>query len=140
GSNGWHGRYDVRSLALSPIRSLNLVFTPDVAAGVNALKKINYFSTLSQPGYNDDEDLKGTLVGKFLSAVRYITVTEGTIGAAEVWYRKRAERLMSLRAYVCLITGACSGIGSLPALGAAKRAVANVVVWDINEETVSEAV
>lgn len=72
-------------------------------------------------------------MGKFLRAVRNMTVTAGAIGAAGVWYRKRAERLLSLRAQTVLVTGGGSGIGRLLALGAAQRSAAHIVVWDINE-------
>ena len=73
-------------------------------------------------------------MGKLLRTVRNLTVTAGAIGAAGVWYRKRAERLLSLRAQTVLVTGAGSGIGRLLAIGSAQRGAAHVVVWDINED------
>lgn len=72
-------------------------------------------------------------MGKLLRTARNMVVTAGAIAAAGVWYRKRAERLLSLRAQTVLVTGAGSGIGRLLAIGAARRAAAHVVVWDINE-------
>lgn len=79
-------------------------------------------------------------MGKLLRAVRNVTVTAGAIGAAGVWYRKRAERLLSLRAQTVLVTGAGSGIGRLLAIGSAQRAAAHVVVWDIDEQAAQEVV
>src|SRR5690625_6305676 len=69
-----------------------------------------------------------------------MAVTAGAIGAAGVWYRKRAERLLSLRAQTVLVTGAGSGIGRLLAIGAAQRSAAHVVVWDIDETTAQQVV
>lgn len=77
---------------------------------------------------------------KLLRAVRNMAVTAGAIGAAGVWYRKRAERQMSLRAQTVLVTDAGSGLGRLLALGAAYRAAAHVVVWDIDEAAASAVV
>ena len=60
-------------------------------------------------------------MGKLLRAVRNLGVTAGAVGAAGVWYRKRAERHLSMRAQTVLVTGAGSGLGRLLALGAAQR-------------------
>ncbi|MDN6356706.1 SDR family oxidoreductase [Yaniella sp.] len=79
-------------------------------------------------------------MGKLLRAVRNVTVTAGAIGVAGVWYRKRAERLLSLRAQTVLVTGAGSGIGRLLAIGSAQRGAAHVVVWDIDEYAAQEVV
>lgn len=79
-------------------------------------------------------------MGKLLRAARNMAVTAGAIGAAGVWYRKRAERLLSLRAQTVLVTGAGSGIGRLLAIGAAQRSAAHVVVWDIDETTAQQVV
>lgn len=79
-------------------------------------------------------------MGKLLRAVRNVTITAGAIGAAGVWYRKRAERLLSLRAQTVLVTGAGSGIGRLLAIGSAQRRAAHVVVWDIDEVAAHEVV
>lgn len=79
-------------------------------------------------------------MGKLLRTVRNMTVTAGAIGAAGVWYRRRAERLLSLRAQTVLVTGAGSGIGRLLAIGAAERAAAHVVVWDIDEQAAQRVV
>src|SRR5690625_3230497 len=75
---------------------------------------------------------KGNVVGKLLRVARNMTLTAGAIGAAGVWYRKRAERQMSLRGQTVLVTGGGSGLGRLLAIGAAQRSAAHVVVWDIN--------
>lgn len=72
-------------------------------------------------------------VGKFFRAARNLSLTAGAIGVAGVWYRKRAERLQSLRAQTVLVTGAGSGLGRLLAIGAAQRGASHVVVWDIHE-------
>lgn len=79
-------------------------------------------------------------MGKLLRAVRNITLSAGAIGAAGVWYRKRAERQMSLRGQNVLVTGAGSGLGRLLALGAAQRSAGHVVVWDIQPDTAAETV
>ncbi|WP_022871542.1 SDR family oxidoreductase [Yaniella halotolerans] len=79
-------------------------------------------------------------MGKLLRTVRNVTITAGAIGAAGVWYRKRAERLLSLRAQTVLVTGAGSGIGRLLAIGSAQRRAAHVVVWDIDEVVAHEVV
>lgn len=83
---------------------------------------------------------KDIVMGKFLRAARNISVTAGVIGAAGVWYRKRAERQLSLRAQTVLVTGAGSGLGRLLALGAAQRSAGHVVVWDINEQAARDVV
>lgn len=79
-------------------------------------------------------------MGKVLRGIRNLSVTAGAIGAAGVWYRKRAERHLSLRAQTVLVTGAGSGLGRLLAIGAAQRNAAHVVVWDINEQAASNVV
>ena len=79
-------------------------------------------------------------MGKLLRAVRNITLSAGALGAAGVWYRKRAERQMSLRGQNVLVTGAGSGLGRLLALGAAQRSAGHVVVWDIQPDTAAETV
>lgn len=72
-------------------------------------------------------------MGIFFRGLRNLTLTAGAVTAAGLLYRKRAERLMSLRAQTVLVTGAGSGIGRLLAIGAAQRGASHVVVWDINE-------
>lgn len=79
-------------------------------------------------------------MGKLLRGLRNIGVTAGAIGVAGVWYRKRAERHLSLRAQTVLVTGAGSGLGRLLAIGAAQRNAGHVVVWDINEQAANEVV
>lgn len=79
-------------------------------------------------------------MGKLLRAARNVTVTAGVIGAAGVWYRKRAERQMSLRGQTVLVTGGGSGMGKLLAVGAAERLASHVVVWDIDEEAAATTV
>lgn len=79
-------------------------------------------------------------MGKLLRAVRKVTLSAGAIGAAGVWYRKRAERQMSLRGQTVLVTGAGSGLGRLMALGAAQRSAAHVVVWDIHPDAAADTV
>jgi len=79
-------------------------------------------------------------LGKLLRAARNLGMTAGAIGAAGVWYRKRAERHLSLRSQTVLITGAGSGLGRLLAIGAAQRNAAHVVVWDINPQTARDVV
>ena len=79
-------------------------------------------------------------MGKLLRAVRNFTLSAGAIGAAGVWYRKRAERQMSMRGQNVLVTGAGSGLGRLLALGAAQRSAGHVVVWDINPDTAADTV
>lgn len=79
-------------------------------------------------------------MSKLLRAARNITFSAGAVGAAGVWYRKRAERQMSLRGQTVLVTGAGSGLGRLLALGAAQRSASHVVVWDINAETAAATV
>ncbi|GAA4107888.1 SDR family oxidoreductase [Enteractinococcus coprophilus] len=79
-------------------------------------------------------------MGKLLRAVRNLSVTAGAIGAAGVWYRKRAERHLSMRAQTVLVTGAGSGLGRLLARGAAQRNAAHIVVWDINEQSARDTV
>ena len=79
-------------------------------------------------------------MGKLLRGLRNLGVTAGAIGVAGVWYRKRAERHLSLRAQTVLVTGAGSGLGRLLAIGAAQRNAAHVVVWDINEQSAREVV
>lgn len=71
-------------------------------------------------------------MGKLLRVARNMTLTAGAVGAAGVWYRKRAERQMSLRGQTVLVTGGGSGMGRLLALGSAQRSAAHVVVWDID--------
>lgn len=73
-------------------------------------------------------------MNKLLRAARNITLGAGALGAAGLWYRKRAERQMSLRGQTVLVTGAGSGLGRLLAIGAAQRAASHVVVWDIQPE------
>lgn len=79
-------------------------------------------------------------MSKLLRAARNITLSAGALGAAGVWYRKRAERQMSLRGQTVLVTGAGSGLGRLLALGAAQRSASHVVVWDIDPVTAAATV
>lgn len=79
-------------------------------------------------------------MSKLLRTLRNVTITAGAIGAAGLWYRQRAERLMSLRAQTVLVTGAGSGIGRGLAIGAARRGAAHVVIWDISEDAAASAV
>ncbi|GAA4480588.1 hypothetical protein GCM10023190_25450 [Enteractinococcus fodinae] len=79
-------------------------------------------------------------MSKLLRAARNITFSAGALGAAGVWYRKRAERQMSLRGQTVLVTGAGSGLGRLLALGAAQRSASHVVVWDIDPDAAAATV
>lgn len=79
-------------------------------------------------------------MGIFFRGLRNLTLTAGAVTAAGLLYRKRAERLMSLRAQTVLVTGAGSGIGRLLAIGAAQRGASHVVVWDINAAAAHDVV